>query len=540
MRQIKDPIYGYVNVSKKVSNNIIDTPEFQRLRNIRQTSYSSLYPSAFHNRFIHSIGVYYLGAIATKSLRKANCFQLEPELDKSFTEQLGEAFSLACLLHDVGHSPFSHSGEVYYITQTKDIADVKDQVIKKLYDCVDDAKFKEDADKRERSADVAAPHEIVSVIVALQQFKSFIPEQFRDFFARAILGYKYSTATDTKTQIKNCFIQVLNSTLIDVDRLDYLIRDSYTTGFQSISIDYQRLLQGLTIIRSDDKYQLAYKKSALSVIENVVYAHDAEKKWLQHHPSIVYDSFLVDYAISAARKYYDEGENRLFSVEALSQKGISFESKGSIRLLADEDILFTVKNEIDSDPLIDEYFNRSLRRHAAWKSESEYRALFEGNLGSEKMKKLVDEMDWLCNYMSNHDLYSITPGLIDWCTEEEARINAPGVDDQSKKAVQIGLEKLLKWVTFFEGFASKNSLECDFSVVMADRFRSTFAKKDLGKVLIWFKELDRIMELEKVLNTLSASAGNDKYFYLFYRRNEPDKLFDGKAFADHVYNHFNL
>ena len=60
MKQIKDPIYGYIDIDD-FCLPLIDTAEFQRLRNIVQTGYQSLYPSALHNRFVHSIGVYHLG-----------------------------------------------------------------------------------------------------------------------------------------------------------------------------------------------------------------------------------------------------------------------------------------------------------------------------------------------------------------------------------------------------------------------------------------------------------------------------------------------
>ena len=59
-KTIKDPLYGYIKINEE-HVKLIDSPEFQRLRNIRQTGYQALYPSALHNRFVHSLGVYYLG-----------------------------------------------------------------------------------------------------------------------------------------------------------------------------------------------------------------------------------------------------------------------------------------------------------------------------------------------------------------------------------------------------------------------------------------------------------------------------------------------
>lgn len=68
---LKDPIYGYVKIESDIMLDIIDTPNFQRLRSIRQTSYAPLYSASVHNRFIHSIGVYFLGGIAFNAFKKS-------------------------------------------------------------------------------------------------------------------------------------------------------------------------------------------------------------------------------------------------------------------------------------------------------------------------------------------------------------------------------------------------------------------------------------------------------------------------------------
>lgn len=67
VKQWKDPIYGYIDIPIKYVRDIIDTAAFQRLRRITQTSYSPLYASSIHNRFIHSLGVFHLGEIAVNN-----------------------------------------------------------------------------------------------------------------------------------------------------------------------------------------------------------------------------------------------------------------------------------------------------------------------------------------------------------------------------------------------------------------------------------------------------------------------------------------
>lgn len=109
-----------------------------------------------------------------------------------------------------------------------------------------------------------------------------------------------------KLSFYNSIISLLNSNTIDVDRLDYLIRDAFVMGYNSISIDYLRLLKGLLLIKGEnDCINLAFNKSALSVIENVIYAHDSEKKWIQNHPIILYETFLIKNIIREVNNYYN-------------------------------------------------------------------------------------------------------------------------------------------------------------------------------------------------------------------------------------------
>lgn len=91
---IKDPVHGYIKLPNDYVKRVIDTSGFQRLRNIRQTSYDSLYPGSSHNRFIHSLGVYYLGNKAFNALRK-NVESLIT-LEKCSWETLESTFELAC------------------------------------------------------------------------------------------------------------------------------------------------------------------------------------------------------------------------------------------------------------------------------------------------------------------------------------------------------------------------------------------------------------------------------------------------------------
>lgn len=96
-KTIRDPMYGYITIEAPFAQ-LLDTEEFQRLRNIRQTGYQSLYPSALHNRFVHSLGVFHLGKKALGYFE--NNINIQNEVIPGWDE-IRNTFLTACLLHDV-------------------------------------------------------------------------------------------------------------------------------------------------------------------------------------------------------------------------------------------------------------------------------------------------------------------------------------------------------------------------------------------------------------------------------------------------------
>src|SRR5699024_11526049 len=108
---IKDSSYSYIKIQNDLVKYIIDTNIFQRLRRIIQSSYAPLYPSSTHNRFAHSLGVYYLGEIASKTILSS----LQEKFPGEDWERKRVVFCLACLLHGVGHAPSSHTADEYFL-----------------------------------------------------------------------------------------------------------------------------------------------------------------------------------------------------------------------------------------------------------------------------------------------------------------------------------------------------------------------------------------------------------------------------------------
>lgn len=283
VKVFRDPVHGYIEVPKVIVKNIIDTWQFQRLRFIEQTSMRALFPAARHDRFIHSLGTYWLGVKAFKGFRNNSKYVIE-ELkngalnsdefafwDELWWEKHELLFQIACLMHDCAHAPFSHTLEGYYDITRVNIKGIEYTKLSRLLCslCVDEygeKSFEKDFDNPSTVLDeavsgVGKPHEQMSAYIILKEYKDKIaniiselisPEitlQNQDyvFICRSIIGCHYSEESP-EFALKNCIISLLNSKLIDVDGLDYIVRDAQMSGMSAYDIDYQRLLNSFTIM----------------------------------------------------------------------------------------------------------------------------------------------------------------------------------------------------------------------------------------------------------------------------------------------------
>ncbi len=529
VKQLKDPIYGYISIPAEYVANIIDTNIFQRLRRILQTSYTPLYPSALHNRFVHSLGVFHLSQIVSNRLKKS-FNEIEPKHNKTI-EHCVEIFKLACLLHDVGHVPFSHTGEKFFL----DLDEKKRYSLlhNKLIELINVETFKNDVPKEDSKA--AAPHELLSAIIGIKEFDKYLTTDFdKDFFARCITGYKYSDNVNEKS-IYNCFISLINSKVIDIDRLDYLIRDAYFTGFETVNIDYVRLLNSITIledeVEKDDqvekKYKVAYSKSAISIIENVVYAHDSERKWIQTHPIVMYDMYIIQHIMDLLGKDYASDENALFSLNALSPQGINLKNGNHISLLCDDDIVYLLKKKTD-DELCQEFFSRNKRRHPLWKSESEYKAFLSINYNGLALKKLRQSIEEAEKYIrKNSDSWIINNTIVerienDICKIEKGVFSAE-VDEKSKDKQLRSKKDILKLLKCLKEYSNDCNCDFDFIILKASQFYSGFNKEEFANIPIVFKSNDHIVThcFSNVVSILlTQNKPDEDFFYIYYKRNE--------------------
>lgn len=277
---IRDTIHGYIEIDDIIVEKIIDTPVFQRLRQIEQTSMRALYPSAHHDRFVHSLGVYHLGKLAYSGL--INNIKSMPIYTnhKEFWASYGICFQIACLLHDCGHAPMSHSFEYAYLDykNSDDCFQKKERFTRSmLFEFLANRDIHSDICKQTEN-DIEqyfseprkiAPHELISAQLVTEYFikKGHLKEvlsklidseltnsklnEYTIFIQRAIIGLSYSinlSSNKLEDCFKNCLITLLNGNFFDVDKLDYIIRDTNQSGTNNIMIDIPRILNALTLV----------------------------------------------------------------------------------------------------------------------------------------------------------------------------------------------------------------------------------------------------------------------------------------------------
>lgn len=279
MKTFRDNVHGYIKIPVEYVVNLIDTEAFQRLRNIEQTGMRVLYPSARHDRFIHSLGTFHLGKKAFSNFKRnvfdggaenrGNHYKVIKRLKKrneEFWDWCQILFEVACLLHDCGHAPFSHSLEFFYDIELRERKNLK-QV---LVECVDSKEFERDFNGE------GTPHERMSGLLVCTEFRGAIERILKthelsgqnfgnsvEFVVRMIIGCRY-VGNSPMNQIKNCLIELLNSSSIDVDSLDYIVRDAKLSGIDNMNVDIDRLLGSLTLVETTTFENCKFNKQRIS------------------------------------------------------------------------------------------------------------------------------------------------------------------------------------------------------------------------------------------------------------------------------------
>lgn len=284
-----DPVYGFITIPDEILFDVIEHPFMQRLRRIMQLGLSHLvYPGALHTRFHHVLGATHLMSMAISTIRRKG-HEITPEEER--------AVLLAILLHDIGHGPFSHALE---------------------YDIVNNVS-----------------HEKIS-----GYFIQELAKEFGSDLERAFLIFQNTYSKP--------FLHQLVSSQLDMDRLDYLNRDSFYSGVSEGIIGSDRLIDMLTV--SDGN--LVMEEKGIYSIEKFIVSRRLMYWQVYLHKTVVAAEHMLIHALRRAKELTQQGET-LFASPPLAyflQNNVSendFENNPTVlanfALLDDYDILGAMK-----------------------------------------------------------------------------------------------------------------------------------------------------------------------------------------------------
>jgi len=250
---INDPVHGFITIPADFIFDLLEHPFIQRLRRIRQLGLTSLvYPGATHTRFQHALGALHLMNQAIDSIRQKGL---------TITDDEAEAASAAILLHDIGHGPFSHALEQSIIPELTH-EDISFLLMQRLND----------------------------------EFKGKLDLALRIF----------------KNQYSKKFLHQLVSGQLDMDRMDYLIRDSFYTGVAEATIGTERIIKMLNVV--DD--QLVVESKGIYSIEKFLIARRLMYWQVYFHKTVIAAENVLVKTLQRAT-YIAEKDPQLVSTEAL-------------------------------------------------------------------------------------------------------------------------------------------------------------------------------------------------------------------------------
>jgi HD superfamily phosphohydrolase len=250
---INDPVYGFISIPKEIIFDVIEHPYFQRLRRIKQLGLTDfVYPGALHTRFHHVIGATHLMGKAINTIRKKG---------HDISDEEEQATLLAILLHDIGHGPFSHALE----------------------------------------------HDIVSNVSHEQISGFFIERLSQEFNGELDLALEVF-----KDKYHKKFLHQLVSSQLDMDRMDYLNRDSFYTGVSEGIIGSDRIIDMLNVVDGE----LVLEEKGIYSIEKYIVARRLMYWQVYLHKTVVSAEFMLIFALRRAKELVQSGED-LFASPAL-------------------------------------------------------------------------------------------------------------------------------------------------------------------------------------------------------------------------------
>jgi HD superfamily phosphohydrolase len=252
---INDPVYGFISIPTELIFDLIEHPYFQRLRYIKQVGMTHLvYPGALHTRFHHALGAMHLMGLAIETLRTKGQ-EISPEEE--------EAVTIAILLHDIGHGPFSHA--------------LEESIVENI------------------------SHEDISTMI-MQRLNL----QFNGRLSMAINIFEGN--------YPHQFLHQLVSSQLDMDRMDYLNRDSFFTGVSEGVISSDRIIKMLNVV--DD--QIVVEEKGIYSIEKFLIARRLMYWQVYLHKTVIAAEQTLVKILKRSRELAVNGEE-VFTTPALSK-----------------------------------------------------------------------------------------------------------------------------------------------------------------------------------------------------------------------------
>ncbi len=329
---INDPVYGFITIDHPLILDIIAHPYYQRLRRIYQMAFAHLvYPGAVHSRLHHSLGAYHLMCNALNELKSKG-------VEITTEEELGA--KIAILLHDVGHGPYSHTLE------------------------------------RELISDVH--HEAISLLIM-----KVLNKEFKG---------KLQTAIEIFTdKHPKKFLHQLIAGQVDVDRMDYLIRDSFFTGVSEGVIGYDRIIKMLCV----HKGQLMVEEKAIYSIEKFLVSRRLMYWQVYLHKTVLGAEMMLVNIIRRAKELIAKGIKTQAATTALDYflQNPSTDHKTEEHLdtfcsLDDFDVMATVKNWMEHSDMILSTLCKGLVDRQLYKVKLQADP-FTASLVNEKKKEII-------------------------------------------------------------------------------------------------------------------------------------------------------
>ncbi|WP_316840959.1 HD domain-containing protein [Pedobacter gandavensis] len=250
---INDPVYGFINIPSEIVFDLISHPYFQRLRYIKQLGMTHLvYPGALHTRFHHALGAMHLMSLALEILKSKR---------QTISQEEEEAATIAILLHDIGHGPFSHALEHTLVN--------------------------------------GVHHETISMLIMEK-----LNEEFGGRLTMAINIFK--------GDYPKKFLPQLVSGQLDLDRMDYLNRDSFFTGVSEGVISFDRIIKMFNVLDGE----LVIEEKGMYSIENFLIARRLMYWQVYLHKTVVAGEYLLVKILERAKELSANGET-LFATPAL-------------------------------------------------------------------------------------------------------------------------------------------------------------------------------------------------------------------------------